>query len=86
MHAQCLWGGFYFGYIRCLQVPSRHAGEFGWISKYSSCCYFYANQVFHEGLKSWSCCKDINKPELDFEEFMKISVRPSFGIHYVFMF
>lgn len=31
-------------------------------------------QVFHEGLKSWSCCKEINKPELDFDEFMKIEV------------
>ncbi|KAG6886036.1 hypothetical protein C0993_005220 [Termitomyces sp. T159_Od127] len=28
--------------------------------------------VFHEGLKSWSCCNDINKPVLDFEEFMKL--------------
>ncbi|KAG2020444.1 hypothetical protein CC2G_005785 [Coprinopsis cinerea AmutBmut pab1-1] len=28
--------------------------------------------VFHEGLKSWSCCKDVNKPVLDFEEFMAI--------------
>ncbi|PPR08088.1 hypothetical protein CVT24_010549 [Panaeolus cyanescens] len=28
--------------------------------------------VFHEGLKSWSCCKDVNKPVLDFEEFMSI--------------
>lgn len=31
-------------------------------------------QVFHEGLKSWSCCKDVNKPELDFDQFMKIEV------------
>ncbi|KAJ3526086.1 hypothetical protein NM688_g8303 [Phlebia brevispora] len=29
-------------------------------------------QVFHEGLKSWSCCEDVNKPVLDFDEFMKI--------------
>ncbi|KAJ3508026.1 hypothetical protein NLJ89_g5980 [Agrocybe chaxingu] len=28
--------------------------------------------VFHEGLKSWSCCQDIYKPVLDFDEFMKI--------------
>lgn len=28
--------------------------------------------MFHEGLKSWSCCKDINKPVLDFDEFMQI--------------
>lgn len=31
-------------------------------------------QVFHEGLKSWSCCQDVNKPVLDFDEFMKIPV------------
>jgi len=29
-------------------------------------------QVFHEGLKSWSCCADVNKPVLEFDEFMKI--------------
>lgn len=28
--------------------------------------------MFHEGLKSWSCCSDVNKPELSFDEFMKI--------------
>ena len=32
VQAQRLWDGFYFGCIRCLQVPSRHASEFGWIS------------------------------------------------------
>jgi hypothetical protein len=32
-------------------------------------------QVFHEGLKSWSCCSDVNKPVLEFDEFMKIPVR-----------
>lgn len=44
----------------------------------------YANQVFHEGLKSWSCCKDVNKPELEFEEFMKIPVRASFRVSTAF--
>lgn len=28
--------------------------------------------VFHEGLKSWSCCKDVNKPVLEFDQFTKI--------------
>ncbi|KAG6854917.1 hypothetical protein C0991_009740 [Blastosporella zonata] len=28
--------------------------------------------VFHEGLKSWSCCNDVNKPVLDFDEFIKL--------------
>lgn len=35
-------------------------------------------QVFHEGLKSWSCCEDVNKPVLDFESFMRLPVR----LHY----
>ncbi|TFY80718.1 hypothetical protein EWM64_g3294 [Hericium alpestre] len=29
-------------------------------------------KVFHEGLKSWSCCNTVNKPVLEFDEFMKI--------------
>ncbi|KAG5645922.1 hypothetical protein DXG03_005069 [Asterophora parasitica] len=29
-------------------------------------------KVFHEGLKSWSCCNDVYKPVLEFDEFMKI--------------
>jgi hypothetical protein len=29
--------------------------------------------VFHEGLKSWSCCSDVNKPVMEFEAFMKIA-------------
>ncbi|KAF9567585.1 chord-domain-containing protein [Agrocybe pediades] len=36
------------------------------------CSYHPGVPVFHEGLKSWSCCKDINKPVLDFDEFMQI--------------
>lgn len=35
------------------------------------------SKVFHEGLKSWSCCQNVNKPVLDFDDFMKIPVRPS---------
>jgi hypothetical protein len=31
-------------------------------------------QVFHEGLKSWSCCEDVNRPVLDFDSFMLIPV------------
>ncbi|KAG2149376.1 chord-domain-containing protein, partial [Suillus clintonianus] len=38
----------------------------------SSCTYHLGAPVFHEGLKSWSCCSDVNKPVLDFDEFMKI--------------
>ncbi|TFY55840.1 hypothetical protein EVJ58_g7994 [Rhodofomes roseus] len=41
-------------------------------NKGDSCTYHPGAPVFHEGLKSWSCCKDVNKPVLDFDEFMKI--------------
>ncbi|KAG0705347.1 chord-domain-containing protein, partial [Suillus ampliporus] len=39
----------------------------------SSCTYHPGAPVFHEGLKSWSCCSDVNKPVLEFDEFMKIT-------------
>ncbi|KAL5490257.1 hypothetical protein ACEPAI_5090 [Sanghuangporus weigelae] len=37
-----------------------------------ACTYHPGGPVFHEGLKSWSCCQDVNKPVLDFDEFMNI--------------
>ncbi|KAF9001893.1 HSP20-like chaperone [Cyathus striatus] len=36
------------------------------------CIYHSGSPVFHEGLKSWSCCSDVHKPVLDFNEFMHI--------------
>lgn len=39
----------------------------------TSCIYHPGAPVFHEGLKSWSCCSAVNKPVLDFDEFMNIS-------------
>ncbi|KAI6126199.1 chord-domain-containing protein [Pisolithus croceorrhizus] len=39
----------------------------------ASCSYHPGAPVFHEGLKSWSCCSAVNKPVLDFDEFMNIS-------------
>ncbi|CCL99326.1 uncharacterized protein FIBRA_01344 [Fibroporia radiculosa] len=36
------------------------------------CTYHPGGPIFHEGLKSWSCCSDVNKPVLDFDEFMKL--------------
>ena len=39
-----------------------------------SCTYHSGAPVFHEGLKSWSCCQTVNKPVLDFDEFMQIPV------------
>jgi len=38
----------------------------------TSCYYHPGAPVFHEGLKSWSCCSSVNKPVLDFDEFMAI--------------
>lgn len=37
-----------------------------------SCIHHVGDPVFHEGLKSWSCCVDVNKPVLEFDEFMRI--------------
>ncbi|ORX36519.1 HSP20-like chaperone [Kockovaella imperatae] len=37
-----------------------------------SCKYHPGGPVFHEGLKSWSCCNEVNKPVLEFDAFMEI--------------
>ncbi|KAA1474855.1 chord-domain-containing protein [Dentipellis sp. KUC8613] len=37
-----------------------------------TCVYHPGAPIFHEGLKSWSCCNTVNKPVLEFDEFMKI--------------
>ncbi|EIW66535.1 CORD and CS domain-containing protein [Tremella mesenterica] len=37
-----------------------------------SCVYHPGGPVFHEGLKSWSCCNEVNKPVMEFEAFMSI--------------
>ncbi|KAJ6606488.1 HSP20-like chaperone [Mycena vulgaris] len=37
-----------------------------------SCTFHPGAPVFHEGLKSWSCCSEVHKPVLEFDEFMKI--------------
>ncbi|PFH50082.1 hypothetical protein AMATHDRAFT_146021 [Amanita thiersii Skay4041] len=36
------------------------------------CNYHPGAPIFHEGLKSWSCCSGTNKPVLNFDEFMSI--------------
>ncbi|KAF8636509.1 hypothetical protein AX17_003323 [Amanita inopinata Kibby_2008] len=36
------------------------------------CIHHPGAPVFHEGLKSWSCCANVNKPVLSFDEFMTI--------------
>ncbi|WWC96958.1 hypothetical protein V866_003834 [Kwoniella sp. B9012] len=37
-----------------------------------SCSYHPGGPVFHEGLKSWSCCAEVNKPVLEFDQFMAL--------------
>ncbi|KAH8829507.1 chord-domain-containing protein [Flagelloscypha sp. PMI_526] len=36
------------------------------------CIFHNGAPVFHEGLKSWSCCSDVYKPVLEFDQFMAI--------------
>ncbi|KAL9715004.1 hypothetical protein Ac2012v2_001664 [Leucoagaricus gongylophorus] len=36
------------------------------------CIHHPGAPVFHEGLKSWSCCSDFNKPVLSFDDFLAI--------------
>ncbi|BEI85294.1 hypothetical protein CcaverHIS002_0506950 [Cutaneotrichosporon cavernicola] len=36
------------------------------------CKYHSGGPVFHEGLKSWSCCNETNKPVMEFDQFMAI--------------
>ncbi|KAJ8093273.1 hypothetical protein PM082_020759 [Marasmius tenuissimus] len=36
------------------------------------CIFHPGAPKFHEGLKSWTCCSDVNKPVLEFDQFMKI--------------
>ncbi|GAA5977965.1 hypothetical protein JCM10908_004179 [Rhodotorula pacifica] len=38
----------------------------------AACSFHPGGPVFHEGLKSYSCCSDVNKPVTDFDDFMKI--------------
>ncbi|KWU46497.1 chord-domain-containing protein [Rhodotorula sp. JG-1b] len=38
----------------------------------AACSFHPGGPVFHEGLKSYSCCSGVNKPVTDFDDFMKI--------------
>ncbi|KXN90544.1 Cysteine and histidine-rich domain-containing protein 1 [Leucoagaricus sp. SymC.cos] len=40
------------------------------------CVHHPGGPVFHEGLKSWSCCSDVNRPVLSFDDFLAIPVGP----------
>lgn len=46
--------------------------EFDPEAKKARCQFHPGAPVFHEGLKSWSCCKDTNKPVLEFDQFLQI--------------
>ncbi|GAA6000980.1 hypothetical protein JCM10207_007355 [Rhodosporidiobolus poonsookiae] len=37
-----------------------------------ACSFHPGAPVFHEGLKSWSCCASSNKPVTDFDDFMAL--------------
>ncbi|MCO5596210.1 hypothetical protein L7F22_050270 [Adiantum nelumboides] len=41
-------------------------------SRQGPCKHHPGKPIFHEGSKSWSCCKDQNKPVLEFDEFLLI--------------
>ncbi|KAF8201626.1 chord-domain-containing protein [Pholiota molesta] len=56
--------------VRCLRKGC--GAEYDENDNTGMCSYHPGTPVFHEGLKSWSCCKDIYKPVLDFDEFMQI--------------
>ncbi|WFD31179.1 hypothetical protein MSPP1_002213 [Malassezia sp. CBS 17886] len=45
------------------------------------CRYHPGAPVFHEGLKSWSCCKDTNKPVMEFDQFLQIKGCASADAH-----
>ncbi|WFD37875.1 uncharacterized protein MJAP1_000822 [Malassezia japonica] len=36
------------------------------------CTYHPGAPVFHEGLKSWSCCRETNKPVMEFDQFLAL--------------
>ncbi|PWY99560.1 chord-domain-containing protein [Testicularia cyperi] len=38
----------------------------------AECKHHPGAPIFHEGLKSWSCCKDVNKPVMEFDQFLAI--------------
>ncbi|KAM0753609.1 chord-domain-containing protein [Meredithblackwellia eburnea MCA 4105] len=41
-------------------------------SNNSDCNFHPGVPVFHEGLKSWSCCSETNKPVTSFDEFLSL--------------
>ncbi|SNX83884.1 related to diploid state maintenance protein chpA [Melanopsichium pennsylvanicum] len=55
--------------------------DFNPLSPAASCSYHPGAPVFHEGLKSWSCCNHINKPVMEFDQFLAISGCSSVDAH-----
>jgi hypothetical protein len=58
--------------VHCTRPGCGVDFEPGTSSQEGSCVWHSGAPVFHEGSKSWSCCKDVNKPVLEFDEFLKI--------------
>src|ERR1700712_5442357 len=44
-----------------------------------ACVFHPGGPEFHEGLKSGSCCNEVNKPVMEFDQFVQIRVRRSLG-------
>lgn len=54
-----------FALTQCLQYdPSQNDA--------ADCSFHPGAPLFHEGLKSYSCCNTINKPVMTFDDFLKI--------------
>ncbi|KIL69623.1 hypothetical protein M378DRAFT_68757 [Amanita muscaria Koide BX008] len=64
--------------LRCSRNGCRKEFDVGSTEK---CIHHLGSPVFHEGLKSWSCCADVNKPVLSFDEFMSIAGCTEVGQH-----
>lgn len=58
--------------VHCTRPGCGVDFEPGTPSQQGTCVWHPGAPVFHEGSKSWSCCKDFNKPVLEFDEFLKI--------------
>lgn len=46
--------------------------DFNPVAAAEACVHHPGAPVFHEGLKSWSCCNEVNKPVMEFDQFIAI--------------
>ncbi|MBW0511323.1 hypothetical protein O181_051038 [Austropuccinia psidii MF-1] len=71
------------GYILTMKTCTRHGCGKPFDpddNRGAECVFHPGHPVFHEGLKSWSCCKEKNKPVMEFDQFTKIQGCAT-GIH-----